>query len=237
MTIKKIAKLVGSLILFVVASSLLFFGFLYFKYNEDFPTGIEGAQADALANKMLEALNHKAYESTNYLEWTFKGIHHYKWQKNDNTCEVSWDNYTVNLVLNNASDSKVFINVEEISGQQKEELIQTATNYFNNDSFWLVAPYKVFDDGVKRSLVTHDNKDALLVSYTRGGSTPGDSYLWILDDTGKPTSYKMWTSILPIQGLPASWDEWTITESGAVLPTNHKLLFLDLTMGAVKGTH
>jgi hypothetical protein len=27
-----------------------------------------------------------------------------------------------------------------------------------------------------------DEKEALMVTYTSGGSTPGDSYVWILDE-------------------------------------------------------
>jgi len=74
------------------------------------------------------------------------------------------------------------------------------------------------------------------VTYTSGGSTPGDSYLWLLEDSGKPRAYKMWTSILPIQGLEASWSDWTTTESGAQLPLGHNLIFMGLSMGEVIGT-
>ena len=74
-----------------------------------------------------------------------------------------------------------------------------------------------------------------MVSYDSGGVTPGDSYLWILDDTGLPTAYKMWVKIIPIGGINASWDNWMITESGAYLPTSHKLGPLELSMGTVKG--
>ncbi|MEO1030456.1 MAG: hypothetical protein AAFX55_03575 [Bacteroidota bacterium] len=45
----------------------------------------------------------------------------------------------------------------------------------------------------------------------------------------------MWVDILPIDGLEATWDNWITTESGALLPTSHKLLVLDLDMGEVKG--
>jgi len=121
--------------------------------------------------------------------------------------------------------------------KKKQEIITEATKYFNNDSFWLVAPYKVFDKGVERRLVTLENgNSSLLVTYTTGGSTPGDSFLWILNDLGKPTSYKMWTSNILIGGLEASWKNWITTESGAQLPTIHKVLFLALEMGDVKGT-
>jgi len=100
----------------------------------------------------------------------------------------------------------------------------------------LVAPYKVFDDGVKRSVVTLANgNEGLLVTHTMGGSTPGDSYLWSFDPTGKPKSFKMWTALLPIDGIEATWSDWKKTKSGALLPTFHKFLFLGLELKNVKG--
>ena len=133
-------------------------------------------------------------------------------------------------------NSKVFVAGTEYNGIEKHDYIHKAEAYFNNDSFWLVAPYKVFDSGVERRLViTEEGQETLLVTYTSGGTTPGDSYLWHLDTNGKPISYQMWVSILPIDGLEASWEGWITTESGAQLPTFHKLLFLSLNMGDVKG--
>ena len=46
----------------------------------------------------------------------------------------------------------------------------------------------------------------------------------------------MWTSVLPINGLEATWSDWTTTESGALLPTFHKLLITGLEISAIKGT-
>ncbi len=236
MKLKKTSKIIAGVIIFFTLPSLLFFGFLYFKYNEDLPTGIQGVEADALATKMLAALDFEAFKSTNYLEWTFKKRHHYKWEKDKNICEVYWKEYKVDLDLSDYSKSKMFIHSFEVDVKQNQDILTKSITYFNNDSFWLVAPYKVFDKGVERRLVTlENNKEALLTTYTSGGSTPGDSYLWHFDDTGKPTSFQMWTSILPIDGLEASWTDWKTTESGAQLPTFHKLLFLGLEMGDVKG--
>ena len=233
---KRILKIIGGIIIFFTLPSLLFFGFIYFKYNEELPTGNEGPDADQLATKMLTALNEENYLNTDYLEWTFKSRHHYKWYKSDKACEVSWGEITVILDLENHTNSKVFAGEQEYNGVEKQDYLNKAKAYFNNDSFWLVAPYKVFDSGAERRLVkTEEGKDALLVTYTSGGSTPGDSYLWHFDETGKPKSYQMWTSILPIDGIEASWNDWTTTESGAQLPTSHKLLFLNLDMGDVKG--
>jgi len=237
MNIKKALKVTAGVVIFLTLPTLLLFGGIYLKYNEDLPTGIQGEQADVLANKMLNALDYKAFETTNYLEWTFKKRHHYKWKKSDNTCHVYWKEFKVDLNLNDYSQSKAYVHSFKVDGTQAKELTETAVKYFNNDSFWLVAPYKVFDKGTERRLVTLENgEQALLVTYTSGGSTPGDSYLWLLDNTGKPKSFKMWTSILPIQGLEATWDDWITTESGAQLPAHHRLLFMGLELRDVKGT-
>lgn len=237
MRIKKTLKIIIGVIVFFTLPSLVFFGFLYFKYDEELPYGKQGVEAETLAVKMLDALNYEAFKKTNYIEWTFRNKHHYKWEKDKNVCAVYWKEYKVVLHLNDIENSKVYVHNFGVQGDTAKELIEQATQYFNNDSFWLVAPYKVFDKGVERRLVSLENGDeGLLVTYTSGGSTPGDSYLWILDENGKPKSFKMWTSILPLQGVEASWSDWVITESGAQLPTFHRLLFFGLEMGEVKGT-
>lgn len=234
---KRVLKIIGGLIVFFTLPSLLFFGYLYFRYNEDLPNGTQGKEADTLAMNMLGSLDYEAYMATDYLEWTFKGRHHYKWYKSENRCEVLWSDFKVDLDLKNYDNSKVFVANQEYNGEDKHKLIHKAEALFNNDSFWLVAPYKVLDSGVERRLVTDDNgKKSLLVTYTKGGTTPGDSYLWHFDAYGKPKSYQMWVDILPINGLEATWENWITTESGAQLPTFHKLLFLGLELDGVKGT-
>ncbi|MGJ8593758.1 MAG: hypothetical protein ACSHXF_14500 [Aquaticitalea sp.] len=222
---KKILKIIGGTIIFFTLPTLLLFGFLYFKYNEDLPTGIEGIAAEQLATKMLNSLDFEAYKNTDYIEWTFKKRHHFKWNKAENTCEVYWKNVRVQLNLNSVNASEAFENDLKIEGDDAKNHIEKAISYFNNDSFWLVAPYKIRDQGTERRIVNLDTgKKGLLVTYNSGGSTPGDSYLWHLEDSGKPTSFQMWVDILSIDGLEATWSDWTTTESGAQLPTFHKLM-------------
>lgn len=233
---KKIVKIIAGVIVFLTLPTLLLYGFIYLKYDEDLPMGKKGAEAEQLATKMLSALDHEAYKNTNYLEWTFKKRHHYKWQKNQQRCQVFWEDYKVDLNLNSPSESRTFIHGFEVFGEKSSELIKKAINFFYNDSFWLVAPYKVLDAGTERRLVTLDSgKKALLVTYTSGGKTPGDSYLWHLDASGKPTSFQMWVDILPIDGLEASWNDWITTESGAQLPTFHKFLVFGFEITDIVG--
>ncbi|MEL4308363.1 hypothetical protein [Joostella sp. CR20] len=229
--IKKIGKFIAFLLLFFIVIGAV----IYFVYNEPLPQGKEGPQAEALADKMLKAINYTNYTKTRYLEWTFAGKHSYVWDKEKKLADVKWDKYLVKLNLNNYDKSTVFIDGVKMHTEPRQELIDTAVKYFNNDSFWLVAPFKIRDKGTKRSIVTLKNgKEALLVTYTSGGSTPGDSYLWTLTDAGFPQSFKMWVSIIPIGGVEASWDDWKVMETTTYLPSSHKLAFFTLEMSNLK---
>lgn len=205
--------------------------------HESLPQGKQGLEAEALANTMLKALNYEAYQNTRYLEWSFRNnTHHYKWNKDTDEVEVVWDTNKVVLNLSNPAHSATYTDNQAVTGDKSNTLIDKALDKFNNDSFWLVAPYKVFDKGVSRSIVTLKNgAKGLLVSYTLGGSTPGDSYLWLLNENGFPNAYKMWVGISPIGGLEASWDDWIVTESGAFLPKSHKFGPFTLNLGNIRG--
>lgn len=197
--------------------------------DEEIPNGVEGKDADALAMKIYNNLNHKAFQETRILKWSFPGGHHYEWNKNKGQVNVQWGENEVLLDLIDKKDSKIIKPSGPVSDEKRAALIKTAFDYFNNDSFWLVAPYKLFEKGVSRKLVKLENGDsALLVTYASGGSTPGDSYLWIVDTNGRPKSFRMWVSIIPVGGLKASWEQWGKTGSGAMLASRHKILFFNM---------
>lgn len=227
---KKFLKISG-----IILGVIIALGFItYLIYNEPLPTGEKGPKADQLADKMLTAINHEAYKNTRFIEWSMVGRHFYKWDKQLHKVEVKWDENTVILYPNTPKKNEI-IEPKNLSENKKGKLFKTATDYFNNDSFWLIAPHKVYDPGVERRLVNYNNQDALLVTYTSGGSTPGDSYLWILDENGLPTSFKLWVSVLPIGGIEATWEDWKTMESGLPLAQTHEILSFKLDMGKLKG--
>ena len=219
---KKILKIIGLLITITLVVTVLY----CFVINEPLPKGTYGKEADELAEKMMSSINKKAFDNTEILKWSFRGKHHYEWKKQEGLVNVSWDNNSVIVNLDDYSKS--------IGDNPK--LIETAINFFNNDSFWLIAPYKVFEDGIERSIVKVDGKDALLIKYTSGGTTPGDSYLWILDENYAPVSFKMWTQIIPIGGISATWNNLITADSGIKLPTSHTLSIFGykINIGEVK---
>ena len=230
---KRILKILGIGLGLLILIGLVF-GIIA---HEALPEGRTGPEADRLAQKMLDALNHEKYGQTRYLEWSYQGgRNQYKWDKQLGLCHVKWDDYEVDLNLSKQDESKVMKKGKSLPKDEGKAIVEKALAYFNNDSFWLVAPYKVFDAGTTRSIVVlEDGTEGLLITYNSGGTTPGDSYLWKLNPNGFPNSYKMWVKIIPIGGLEATWDDWMVVESGAFLPKSHTLGPVTLSMGDVKG--
>ncbi|MEM6524861.1 MAG: hypothetical protein AAGF85_03985 [Bacteroidota bacterium] len=180
----------------------------YFAVNERLPYGETGPEAEALADKILSAVNIQGWDSIVAIKWTFRNSHHYLWDKKRNLVEAKWDEKRV-LFNPSTKEGLAWIGETPVETQkQKQEFIERAWSNFANDSFWFTAPFKVRDPGTERRLVKNRNHDALLVTYTSGGVTPGDSYLWILGKNGLPESWKMWVNILPIGGLQFSWEGW-----------------------------
>ena len=219
-------KRIGVFILILIALLAI----LFFIYNEPKPEGQKRPEAEALAQKMQSAINQTAWDSTKYIHWTFKGMHSFLWDKERHFVQVTWGDKKV-LLNTKTVTGRAYVNGVEEIGPGADKMVQSAWSFFCNDSFWLNAPAKAFDPGTERSIVKlEDGREALMVSYTSGGVTPGDSYLWILDETGLPESWKMWVKIIPVGGVEFSWEQWETLNTGAKIATFHEgLLDLDIS--------
>lgn len=218
----------------ILAIAAIIFGII-FSQNEKLPEGTNTKKGDYLAAQMLLALNQPAWDSTAFATWTFPGGHDYVWAKKQELVSVKWGENTVLLNLKDWQKGKAFVGGKEQKGNELDVLRGKAYAYFCNDSFWLIAPYKVFDEGVTRKIVVNENgKEDLLVSYSAGGITPGDSYLWQLSEKYVPKSFKMWVKIIPIGGISATWENWVKTKSGAIIAQNHHLGPINQVMGNVQ---
>ena len=206
-----------------------------FILNEPKPTANPSPQADQVATQMMAAVNKPAWDTTNIISWDFAGRQQYLWDKKRNFVKVIWGE---NVVLLNTKSltGKSFINGVEVTGDASQKLIKMAWRHFCNDSFWLNPVIKVFDPGTSRSIVkTKGGEEAMMVNYASGGVTPGDSYAWMVDENGLPTSYKMWVKIIPIGGVEFTWENWITLDTGAKISTLHKSAVFDLEILDVKG--
>ena len=214
---KKVIKFLVYSLLFLIAV----FAIVGVSQHEALPEGKEGPEAEALADKMLMALNKPAYDSLTLLQWSFPREHHFVWDKKQNLVNVKWEDYEVDLDPNTTSGIAKKAN-RVLDGDEQYKAVQKAWSLFANDSFWLVAPYKVRDPGTKRKIVELEGGETgLMVTYSSGGVTPGDSYLWIIGEDGRPKAWKMWVKIIPIGGLKFTWEDWQ-QQGGAWFAPKHQ---------------
>ncbi|MFN2261881.1 MAG: hypothetical protein ABR595_07450 [Psychroflexus sp.] len=229
---KKFFKILGLIILLIIITLSI----IGWAMSEDLPNGKTGPKADELAQKILNSVNHEAFKKTKIISWNFAGFHAYEWHKSEDFVILNFDENKVHLNLKDYSKSKV-LTPENISEEKRNTLIEESIKNFNNDSFWLVAPHKIMDKNVERKLVKHNNNDALLVTYKSGGTTPGDSYLWILDKNYRPKAFKMWVSIIPIGGLKAEWKNWKTTETEIILSTQKSIFGFPIEINNLSTKH
>jgi hypothetical protein len=227
---KLLLKILGGLfvLLIVVAAAVRLF------VHEAEPIGTPSPEADALTEKMFKAIDKPAWDSTAIISWNFGGRQKHLWDKTRHLSQIEWGENKVLLNIQNIT-GKAFVAGNEVTGETAQSLVKKAWDHFNNDSFWLNAPAKAMDGGTVRSIVKlNDGREGLKVQYTSGGTTPGDSYVWILDENGLPTSYKMWVGIIPIGGLEFGWSDYMTLYSGAKISQMHKSSAFDLQLTEVK---
>ncbi|NNF35690.1 MAG: hypothetical protein HKN68_16400 [Saprospiraceae bacterium] len=227
----KFIKWVAGIILVVIIALFI----LIKVASEDRPESNPSSEADEMATQMLNTLGKPAWDSLKLMSWSFIGQHHYVWNKPDNIAEIRWDDIKVILNLNTL-EARAWKNDEEVPQKEITKYRDAAWEYWCNDSFWLFAPFKVFDPGTTRSIVTEveHGKYGLLVSYESGGVTPGDAYLWHLDENYRPVGYKMWVKIIPVGGIYVGWEDWVILGGGIQIAQQRKGSVLSLSMDNIR---
>jgi hypothetical protein len=187
----------------------------YFIADKPVPDARPGPKAEALADRMLAWAKADAWEDTPVLRFSFMGQHHYLWDKARDRVEVRWSNKRV-LLHTPTRRGVAWKDSQRVDSAHSARLVEKALGYFFNDSYWCNPVVKVRDPGVERGYVELEGPhEGLLVTFTQGGVTPGDRYLWIIDEQGRPVAWRMWVQIIPIGGLKTSWDNWQRLQTGA----------------------
>ena len=213
---------------------VLIAGIGYLVLNKSMPEGQEGPEAEAMADKIMEAVNADAWDDLNLIAWTFRGAHSFVWDQKRNLVEVKWDDNRV-LVAPQSGKGLAWVDGEKQEGEDAVELVAKGKHLFWNDSFWMHGYTKLRDPGTTRKIVElEDGGKGLLVTYSSGGTTPGDSYLWMVDENGLPTGWQMWVEILPIGGLEFSFEQWAPLHNGAMLAYNHSSFAFDIPLDDVQ---
>ena len=219
---KKRLKRIGIGIAITLGVLVLAIGIAMVVANEPRPEGRAGADAEALAARMEAAVDLEAWARTRAVRWDFGGRQSHLWDRERGVARVRWGGDLEALVHVGGSSGRAYRDGEELSGAEAREVLEQANAHWINDSFWLNPIAKIRDDGVTLSLVESERGEALLVSYSSGGLTPGDAYLWHLSGDGTPSAWQMWVSIIPVGGVETTWAGWETLSTGARVSTEHE---------------
>lgn len=107
---------------------------------------------------------------------------------------------------------EVYLNGTAVDSSAHATRMRQAHQRFVNDSYWLLAPVKVFDPGVNRSYVADSSDaqhDVIKLTFGDVGLTPGDAYwLYVNKETGRLDRWAFHLQGMP-DDAPARAYDWT----------------------------
>ncbi|ALJ05735.1 hypothetical protein APS56_11635 [Pseudalgibacter alginicilyticus] len=128
------------------------------------------------------------YNNTHFIKWDF-GKRTLYWDKWTGNVRVENPEKKLVVIVNiNTLIGKVFENDVLITDKAKiKNVLTQAKNWWINDSYWLVMPWKLQDPGTKLSFVKTDYlpngklTDVLELTFNSVGVTPENKYLLYVD--------------------------------------------------------
>jgi hypothetical protein len=115
----------------------------------------------------------------------------------------------------NTREGSAYVNGRPVDGEEKKRLLEIAYGRFINDSYWLLAPWKVFDPGVRRE---YDGEkagpdgelcDVLRLTFDNVGLTPKDVYwLWVTRDGRRMVQWQYLLGGAQEEPTTAFWKDW-----------------------------
>ncbi|EIA07501.1 hypothetical protein [Flavobacterium frigoris] len=149
----------------------------------------DAEKANEIVKEMLVAMGGiKNYDNTHFIQWEFVKR------------KLYWDKWTGDVrVENPAANQTILVNINTLKGKVYENgvlveeekkannLLIKAKNWWINDSYWLVMPWKLQDPGTSLSYVKSeqlaDGKtvDILQLTFNEVGVTPDNKY-WLYVD-------------------------------------------------------
>lgn len=143
-------------------------------------------KAVKLAEEMLEALGgEESLAATRFLRFEFFGfrLHHLDRQTGHHRLEGKTREGEEYVVLHNINsrEGEAWLNGEKLAGEDLAKWLEQAYGAWINDTYWLLMPYKLLDDGVTlkyagQETLNEVNYDKVELTFAGVGLTPGDRY-------------------------------------------------------------
>ncbi len=174
------------------------------------------SHADSVAMRLMEGHGGLApWDAVHFLRFDFgfapadgeKQVRaRHLWDRRTGRYRLEWaggtdTTYVALFDVSTPDSGRVYLDGTPLEGEAKKVRLQQAHQRFINDTYWLLAPLKVLDEGVTREYVDDSSDaatDVLHLAFQNVGLTPGDQYwLYVDKDTGR---LRRWAYVL--QGNP-----------------------------------
>ena len=185
------------------------------------------SEADAVAQRLVDAHGMAGWQSLPYLRFDFavegggqtQVVSRNLWNRSTGAYRVELPDMaeTVVIVQTSASspgsvEGTAYRGGSEVDGEARAELLQMGYQRFINDTYWLLAPLKVFDEGVNRTYLPDSSDaehDVLRLTFGDVGLTPDDEYwLYVDKETGQLDRWAFRLQSMADDAPPAAFD-WT----------------------------
>lgn len=184
------------------------------------PQGQADEKSAELAAKTMTAMGGRDhYDQTRFLSWNFFGVRQHYWDKWTGRVRIEDGRNNVLILMNvNSKEGDVFENGEKVADADKlKEYLQKGYEWWINDSYWLVMPYKLRDPGVTLAYEgegkTEAGQDADIISMTFAsvGVTPQNKYkVYIGKDDHLIRQWDFFSTAADAEPrFKTPWDDWT----------------------------
>jgi len=186
------------------------------------------AKADAVGHELIAAMGGMpAWEKARQFRFDFVVV---KEGKPVARFSHLWDRYTGDYRLSgtdksgapytvlfnvNTKAGKAFVNGRPAEADKQAQLLENAYGRFINDTYWLLAPWKIFDPGVR---LAYDGEkpcpgggtcDVLKLSFDEVGLTPKDVYwMWVSRDGHRMVQWQYVLGGAADPPTTAAWKDW-----------------------------
>ena len=206
------------------------------------------SKADSVAVRLLEAHGADAFASAPYLRFNFgvetpqgqQVVARHLWNRSTGEYRVEWEsgpdsNYVALVNVRDVEDQRpegtIYLNGTELTGEAAEAAREQAYGRFINDTYWLLAPLKVYDSGVNRHYAADSSTaehEVLRLTFGDVGLTPGDTYWFSVPaETGRLDRWSMHLQGMGEEAAPRSytWTDYVTLEApdgDVTLATRHE---------------
>lgn len=177
------------------------------------------SRAIALADTVMKVLGgREAWDRARYLEWNFFGNRKHIWDKHAGRARIEAPREGMVFCLDlDSLRGSVYRQGREITQPDSLRLfLEMARNFWINDSYWLVMPYKLKDSGVTLRYAGQDQDslgrpaDVLELRFAGVGVTPENKYrVWVDRRTRLVSQWAYYRSAADsLPRIVTPWADW-----------------------------